>query len=292
MTKELSEKELRFAKYKWEFLRRNPKYIEEWEELWAKTEGQYKDGWTFTAIPMNRETADFCEKWGVSTFLYPHNSFSDMVKSFEKTGDKFNTEKWLFSHLFSPFGISGKMPVMATDGWEYPRDGETLFAVASSKLIATGNLNIELNLNYSKKRLMDELKSLVDEWKELYEKAYKGWLYKQFHGEDDNYAFSVEKEEWAQDLAEEMQGKYSKKGFERFYKQAVKNRQSKYRKKYHFDNFDIYLQVWDLKERENLSWNEIANRLFPNDINGKDTARNHHKAALRIIEKGVELYGK
>ena len=31
--KELTEKEHKFAKYRWEFLRRNPKYIKEWEEL-------------------------------------------------------------------------------------------------------------------------------------------------------------------------------------------------------------------------------------------------------------------
>ena len=68
----------------------------------------------------------------------------------------------------------------------------------------------------------------------------------------------------------------------------LKERKTEYEKKYHFDNFDLYLQVYDLKQ-EGISWAKIKSTL---DLNSAQTARNHHNAACELIEKGIELYVK
>jgi len=68
----------------------------------------------------------------------------------------------------------------------------------------------------------------------------------------------------------------------------LKERKTEYEKKYHFDNFDLYLQVYDLRQ-EGKSWSAITSDL---NLNSVQTARNHFNAAREIIEKGVELYVK
>ena len=61
-----------------------------------------------------------------------------------------------------------------------------------------------------------------------------------------------------------------------------------YKKKYHFDNFDEYLKVYDLREKD-VSWAKITSKL---GLNSVQTARNHYKAACEMINKGVDLYVK
>jgi len=68
----------------------------------------------------------------------------------------------------------------------------------------------------------------------------------------------------------------------------LKERKEKYEKKYHFDNYDLYIQVYDLKQ-EGMSYSQIASKL---NLNSWQTSRNHYKAARELIEKGIELYVK
>ena len=121
---------------------------------------------------------------------------------------------------------------------------------------------------------MDELKERMGGWKSDYEKEYKEWLSEQYYKKDN------------QPLAKKNERK--RKDFESFYKQKIIERQKPYKTKYHFDNFDKYLQVYDLK-KEGKSWAKIASTL---NLNSDQTARNHYNAACEIIEKGVEIYVK
>jgi hypothetical protein len=303
--KELTEKRRKFAEYKWEFLRRNPKYIDEWEELQEQIEQSYGAQRPPTGEPTEEEI-DFCMKWEILNPLSPHNSLHEMVKSFgevskheplERRGS-IELEKMQFYNLIDPLWMLRKLPVSFIGGWEYEYDDDTdtVHAFISDKLSKAGLLELEIDLNYSKKRLMDELKSVIDEWKEIYETDYKRKLFAEFHKlkETQNRLPRVEKfKDFDVDLNEGLiPDMDSKEDFEKFYKQKVKERQKQYRTKYHFDNFNIYLQVWDLREEEKLSWREIATKLFPRDPNGVQTARNHYRAACEIIEKGVEMYVK
>lgn len=288
--KELTEKEKRLAKYRWEFLRRNSNYINKWEELQKEMEQIYGPH-GYPRPPegeLTAEEAAFTLEWGIRKPLDPHNSFDEIVskhEALEKCHDL----------LFDPTGSQGKRPVSPVDGWEPKYDGEVFHSfIISDKLSKTGLLEVQIDLKYSKKKLMDELKSLIDEWKKLYERDYKRRLFAQFHNlkETQNPLPTVEEDkDFDVDLNEELIGNMgSKEDFEKFYKQKVKERQKEYRTKYHVDNFNVYLQVWDLKEKENLSWNKIATELFPGYSNGVQTARNHWNAAHDIIKNGIELY--
>ena len=131
----------------------------------------------------------------------------------------------------------------------YDLDGERVFyeqfnGKQEAMILKTGLIDIQIDLNYSKNRLMEEIEALVDNLKKSHDEKLK----------------------------------------------QIGNRREEYKRKYHFDNFNIYLQVWDLREKERLKWSDIGNKLFPDMENKVQTARNYHKAASMLIEKGIDLY--
>ena len=317
--KNLSEKELKFAKYKWEFLRRDPKYIKEWEDLQKQLEEKHGE-WRPPTGEFTKEEKSFCMKWDIAESIDPNRTWHDLNKGFdllepdengkEKILNKYSDIESLdesldedivpelasltFEKLFFFKKLRGA-PIVIKDGFDYENfDGKHVTRI-SKKLGETGKITIEVDLNYSKKRLMTELESFVDKWKENFEKISKRLLYEKLCEKK-----GVKDLEWDHyytnsDTAmdeHDLQSERVCTELEKAYKKEKRNRRSKYQKKYHFDNFKIYLQVWDLKEKDGLSWKEIGNRLFPNDINAVQTARNHYNAACKIIEKGVELYVK
>ena len=294
--KEYAEKQREFAKYRWEFLRRNPKYIEEWEEL----QEQIGD----LRLPTGerpKEKDDFCMKWEILEPFCPDDNFYELVKGAtgiidigedsEQIPEEVRTHRALKRDSTSYmenlrvlqlllFEEISKRPLQIHDGWVYDHFddfGGYLNQRISDKIAETGLIKIEVDLNYSKKRLMEEFKVFIDDWKKNYDEKFKQLLEKK-----------LSKEKEFRNL------EHKKKDFEKAYKKEMKKRRVKYQPKYHFDNFDEYLQVWDLKEKEKLTWKKIATKLFPNrDIgNGVETARNYHRAARELIEKGIDLYVK
>jgi len=255
-----SDDQLKYVKYKWEFLRRNPKYIDDWEKLQNILEHKYKDWYPpFGKIP---EEYDFCKKWKIWNPFPPENSYDDIIRigrgikvnengSFEDIDAKttedilkgeFDLKKMMYNDMFPEFLLN--RPFTFIDGWDYEHDGDFLHRHVSDHLTKTGELTVKIDLNYSKKRLIDDFKILINGWKFLYEDSLS--------------------------------------------KPELKKRNKKYGKKFHFDNFDLYLQVYDLKQ-EGMSWAKIKSTL---NLNSAQTGRNHHKAASELIEKGVELYVK
>ena len=55
-------------------------------------------------------------------------------------------------------------------------------------------------------------------------------------------------------------------------------------RRYHYENFDMYLKVYDLK-KAGKSWNKIKAMLNFSDI---QTARNHYEAAKNLIRRGID----
>ena len=90
------------------------------------------------------------------------------------------------------------------------------------------------------------------------------------------------------DDKEEKEFEKGQKEIEKEFKKEFKKRKQKYQKKYHFDNYDDYLKVYDLRE-QGVSWAKIYKKL---DLNNVDTARNHYKAACKIIDRGIDYYVK
>jgi hypothetical protein len=285
----LSDYQIHYTKYRWEFLRRNQEYIKDWEKLQDILEEKYgvcngpPDG------RMSNEEGEFCLKWRVGNVLNPETSYNDWIKFSYRPDppDKIDIDlapghgvlsagldlhRLMFSWLNPGFLLG--LPIRIVDGWAYDHDGESIHQYVSDKIGETGILTVEIDLNFSKGRLIKEFKILLDEWKMLYGDAYKKKLYRDFCKKRDIHSFPIEK-----NLMKE---------FEKIYTKKIKERNKKYGKKYHFDNFDDYLKVYDLRE-EGVSWAKITTRL---GLNSVQTARNHYKAACEIIERGVDLYVK
>ncbi|MBW2645547.1 MAG: hypothetical protein JRE23_05100 [Deltaproteobacteria bacterium] len=274
-TSNLPQDLIQYTKYKWEFLRRNQRYIDGWEKLQKILENKYGE-WRPPNGELTNEEVDFCIKWKMSHPFAPDVS-CDQLERVAEAG-KLDTYALLYHWLYPacssgrPFTIVGEKEIWDTLGSENGATPQyTIPLEAATKLANTGKLTVEVDLNYSKNRPMKEFKILIDEWKTSYEHAYLRHLHMSFmtnHNTpiDDNL----------------------KQQFKKICEQDLKKRQRKYRKKYHFDNFDTYLQVYDLKQ-EGKSWAKITSTL---NLNSVQTARNHYNAACEMIEKGVDLYVK
>ena len=304
--KKLTDKEKDYAKFKWEFLRRNPEYVADWKELQELMKTKY-EGWVPTRRTIDvprKEEASFCSKWKLISPLHPEYSYLDFCYSQREKGR-------LFRNLFS----LATPPLKAIDGYIL-HDGSVYERLAMKRLprdySKKGLLQIEVNLNYSKTRLKNEFNLLVEEWKTIYEREIKDSIYKELceikgvkelkakktkeienlfneasevkvetHEEIDTHIAKMSSYITSKDKYPEVINRYKKE---------IKKRRNKYRTKSHFENYDMYLQVWDLREKEKLTWNAIANKLFPKIENKIQTARNYYNAAIKIIKNGVDLY--
>jgi hypothetical protein len=161
-------------------------------------------------------------------------------------------------------------PAKVLDGWAFDREDERIYI--PKRLGEEGTLTVMIDMRYSKNKLIRELKFLIDDWKEKYEWRYKQNLYKEFCRDKNIHSFPI--------------NETLMKEFEKLYKKELKNRNEKYQPKFHFDNFDLYLKVYDFR-KEGKSWSEITSTL---NLNSMQTARNHYRSACEIIEKGVDAY--
>ena len=284
----LSDYQIQYTKYKWEFLRRNRDYIKDWENL-QKFFEENEDMLPYDGRFTDKE-GQFCLKWKLGSPINPENSWDDWIKlsyRSDNPGEIDNIDfapgegvlsigldmhRLMFEWLNPDFLLG--LPIRIIDGWAYENDGEFLHRYVSDKIGETGKLTVEIDMNFSKNRLIKEFKILLDEWKTLYEDAYMKKLFRFFCKERNIHSFPIEEN--------------FKKEFEKIYRKNLNMKKSKYEKKYHFDNFDDYLKVYDLK-KEGKSWAEIAKSL---KLNSVQTARNHYKAACGIAAEGIDLYVK
>lgn len=192
----LSNHLIKYTKYKWEFLRRNQNYIDDWEKLQntKSTEDKIK----------------FCKKWEISKPLNPDKSYGDFThknniyeisdEESDETIELATTER-LFSswaidiHLLmhnclhpESVNIYPAKPVDESFKGTFRKfkikekmldfDGEFHFMRGINESIAkTGKLKLQIDLNYSKRTLMKELEHLIDEWKMFYDEANKSQLF-------------------------------------------------------------------------------------------------------------------
>jgi len=300
----LSDDQIRYARYKWEFLRRNAEYINDWQKLQDTLEEVW-GGWMGPPSgEMSKEELEFCKKWKIACQLNPDASYDDFTNGiyerfpYSEEEDEenvkgidfdslpgavnesslvsigyFDFHRLMFNRLFPEF-IHWR-PFMVEDGWEYEYDEDKLRRSFSDKVAKSGILTVKIDLNHSKNRLINDFKHFIDEWKEMYEKAFINFRYERFCEERKILCHPIDDED-------------TKKEFKEIYLDRLKERKEKYGRKYHFDNYDLYLQVYDLKQ-EGRSWAKITEEL---NLNSVQTARNHYNAACELIEKGIDLYVK
>jgi len=255
--------------------------------------------------PQTDEELNFCKKWNIRYPVNPTLHYKEYIhkgeegyekirkyiqKKYGETGSDSSSYSpvhgmfgahHLLSKIFLPKQFS-QMPLTPIDTYTYEIEGGTNIDL-SDKILRDGLLKIQVNLNYSKNRLLKEFKRMISEWKQIYEDAYRNNLYSEMHDENLNEASKIaDKKERAR------QSVICNKKFEKVYRQKLNSRKKMYEPKYHFDNFDIYLQVYDLK-KEGKSWSEITSNL---NLNSIQTARNNFNAADKIINEGIDLYVK
>lgn len=275
-------------------MRRNEQYIADWQELQKILEERYEDYW-IGDVDMPKEVMEFCLKWNISEPIHPDMSYDDFTDGFieEHGGERkreiskkdpfwlpveesgfiasvypLDVHRIMFNRLRVPLDLFA--PIAVLDGYtpEHERDGIRL--VPSDNLEKQGRMKIEINLNYSKTRLANEFKTIIDQWKTIYENLQKRMSFDNFCKERGLYSFPLDKDTMAE--------------YETSYKEELKKRGSKFKQKHHFENFDLYLAVFDLK-KQGKSYNQIVKEL---GLHSKDTAINHYKAASRLIEKGID----
>lgn len=220
----LPDKYINYAKYRWEYLRRNKKYIKGWENLNTPSEEE-----------------KFCIKWKIFSPLCPTKSYDDLISSYDGTPIPTDVHYYMFHEIFPEF-LNENMPISIIGNCVY--DKNDYLDIAEEEVSETGKLKMEIDLNYSKKRLLEEFTYLLDRWSDFY---------KSMNSES---------------------------------KFIEKKKQNE--KKYHFENFDTYLEVYDLRQKK-TSWGKIQERL---KLNSLQTARNNYKSACALIEKGIDLYVK
>jgi len=256
-----TEKQIQYAKYKWEFLRRNPSYVKEWEELQGtleKLENQYKhitenEDWTggeeeFIEYKSKEKEIkwEFCERWNISSpRLPPDLSYDELAKM---------TAEFLIYMSLAPIkNLPIRELTLSTyladrDEWGRPIDMrratvvEKTFMSWSDTLAEDGKIRLEIDLSYSLNRLVTAFEAFVREWQE---KLQSHWKF-------------IEREEPRETLITKL----------------------------HYGNFDDYLKVYDLRQ-ESKSWSKIKKLL---NLNSLQTARNHYCAACERIEKGLDTH--
>lgn len=273
----------RYAKYKWEFLRRSADYIRDWQNLQKDWENFNKNSNFANKIyeAICQKEIDVCEKWDIEEGpIDPSNTYEDLLSEAKKLESLEEDAELLVFQKLLP-GYLSKKPVRVIG--EYYNNSEGLFSEffqkrALFKNKKPGKIKVEIDLSYSKNRIINDFEASLDLWKHNFKMLQKIELY---------YAFLKRKgiNENEPNMIKIMESDE----FNEFYKEQIKRDAKNFKKKYHFENFDLYLQVYDLREDENKSWTEIAGILGLNNI---QAARNHYNKAKELIENGIELYVK
>lgn len=237
-----------YSKYKWEFLRRNPEYRKEWEELsnLLDLRDSENDDWRSPDWSLAPEEINFCKNWRIAVPLSPDTSYDNFTLPYVNKvpegmdSRKINIHGFMFEILFPESFI--EKPIKTIHGWARDENNEPI-NLAWYHVFKNGKLKVEIDFNYSKKRLKEEFDIVLDKFKDFYHVQHK-----------------------------------------KFKSAAGKT----YGQKNRFDDFDIFLKVYDLR-RDNLSWKTISENLGLNNI---QTARNHYNSACKLIRRGIDLYNK
>ena len=293
---ELKNSDDEYVKFKWEFLRRNKKYINQWEELNRKfnttngkptKKGRFdaffdKDGFVSDEAlkkllgkhcidpRSGEEVVEFCKQWNISVAVQPDFSYKELHEVIAS----------IFTENFNDVNIVGitapteatirgmishptlKKPIKIEDGYlkkTISADGRWFYRDYSEFFYKEGLLNMTINLNYSKYKILENFEKTINEYRKLFENANVNYTrYLAFKiGKKLGLTEKVKKgikedgsihlKTTAKDLAELDKLEDSGELDELF--EMHRN----HPKKYHFKNFPLYLKVYDFR-KSGLSW--------------------------------------
>ena len=258
-----------FLNYRWEFLRRNRDYIEDFEELVAIVEEKYGGVWGSDFGTMSQEETDFCRKWKIGQPISPRTGIKDLAENPGLTPKGRNIALRNFYLQLQP--IRDLIPVGDRTFYFQPGKAVRLLDYDIEELTDKGKIRmeIEVNLNGSKRMIMREFGKHMDKWADFYKETVARLLREtEVMSEGDQIATDEDANKLDELLHEEL-----------------KERKKKFSRKMHYNNFDDYLAVYDLR-KEGTSWSKIQKAM---DLNSKQTARDYYKAASKYVEDGLPL---
>jgi len=299
----------------WEFQRRNPEYIKQYNDL----KGEYPEAidmrqffvMGFQAIGKSPEWPDkvkeFCAKWLVGFPMHPNydpdrhikfkeKKFGEFLKKFDKDfasldGDDDltvypniigkNKDRFILESLISFEPISFIFPPLP---------------------VINDLKNYEFDVDYNpdgnmvKRIVSDEVAETGKLSITIDLRQSKAALLEEFKRLIDDWKPRYEKIYKHRLFRKYCNGKNIHSfpvpkevslDFENYYKEKLKVRLPKQNKKIlELESYQQYLKVWDMKEKEGKSWSEIQRVL---NLNSMQTARDYKKAADRLIEEGFPL---
>lgn len=261
---------IEWAKWRWEFMRRNPQYRDDYkevEELRAKVKKTKN-------IPAEERKHiaiiedNYSKKWNINFgLLDPDKSFEDLLRMpFEE-----NVE--LLSNFLNP----GAVEVVAHPLFDRKKREFTFSEISSDKrkeIIGDREVTDEdfiLHINFNKVNSLSSLKELVCQ---LIDNRYK-------------YIYEYDKYIEVYDLTNEGSGEDSEPVAVDNKGEKIQPNRTEYIPKkdktrsYNID-YSVLLNVGDMKERDNMTNQEVAKSLFPRDFNDENEGANPESATRKI----------
>jgi hypothetical protein len=276
------EDDFKLAKYRWEFLRRNSVYKAEHAEL--------KPGIA---------ELGFYENWKIRKPFNPNDSFEKIIEDIVKKSVadwseskpiEHSVKEWFVRAVTPEYKFAG--PIENIDGYKtiFGKDGYK--TVPSEDFVSFGLMTIRIDLNWSKARIKDYFEKKLTHWKHIYEVEQKlerkeiSHLKSVLKRKDQT---SVDREYCSKRIKELQNRINNRKEIKKFHNQHAPIAVSKK----HFNKYDIYLKIWDMRDQYNPpTFKEIGKLIYPDKTikQAENLVRQNFYAAYKQIYEKEYCY--
>jgi len=260
----------KFLRYRWEFLRRNEDYQREWEELdRLLQEKGVRSRRNSEVIYETPEESAFCEMWNINHPVFPYSSYDEYYFQALKLSNEYKNVR--LDPIVSIYDEHDSQALM--EAYKNAPLSHLHWKLAPRKDYPIRELS---GADFYQYRDYDP----TDITAKLYYEFIKSG---KVRIEIDLYYSKLKIREYLEEYIDRSQDILKNQQGEEYI-----GKKRKYSKKAHFDNFDYYLAVYDLR-RAKTSWSKLEKFLH---TNGRETAtfqtaRDYHEAAKRLVKEGL-----
>lgn len=303
--KNLSEEDLRKARLLWEFpLRRNEVYKRDYYESGHKElfiKGEESKEILVQNSAKDLRGIEFCKKWKIMEPLNPEKSFERLLKdrieqyvsalAFDEPDSIIKARRWAELKLYHILMGAYDAPI------DYEDETYKLPYGLPNDFYVSGKLMIEINLNNSIDSIKKEFEKKLDYWKNEYRRQkpkidfWKNLESSErrlnYYWDDDNEDYKPKGGIIEVDILKELE---KMKAYEKNKTRRSNNKRKKpllpLPLKKHFDKYDDYLKIWDMREQyDPPTFKEIGRGIYPKKPikQSEDLARKNFYATYRLI---------